>query len=989
MLVLLPASRARAAEPVDADWRKALEAGNHVEARRLLEASSASPAELHAAMRLLCSGHFDSDLAEWLIGKGVELDRLSEQGGTLLHAAARHHDLAAITFLISRQVDANRRNTEGLTALDQLAFPGPVFAGVGGWVYPVARSNAFEQLLEATTSFVSPKPIDSILHRTVLLPFPDPTLRLISVGHPLNQTNEAGETALMVALRFDMGEQVKLLLAAGADPNVADQRGRTPLHERIITEPDEFVTSRRTIWGVASDLVPVVTKLVERKYRPPLRAFATNSYVALLLAHGADPSARDDAGRTPLHRLLSAERRFSPYQFPSSSVAFPVGRAPVPALLGTRSNRMGFASPAVGITSITNLVERLVDAGADVNARDQDGSTPLHILAKSNRSNHGDGAYNQETAALLSQLIHQLVAAGANLEARDLQGRTPLLLAVEAVPATTPIWVKAGAKVDMVDPAGDSALHRLVRTSFQDAVESLLRAGADPFERDRGGVTAFYVCYTNSALHHLAIGSMEPGRLPLGDAILQGRLEQVRWYLDLDRRFAVGRHHPEFTVATPLVMAVRNQQLDVARVLLANGADPNTPDEPLRSNQIAMLERPLADATRMEVESNTKMREQYLRMARESLSSRHLSTEFSPLKEAAYLYVLQKLDPGADPAPALEMVKLLLAHGARLNPAGESTVTPAQTLILQGQPELRRLFAGADDDPYEAALNGDVSLLAKLAAQDGRWLKPVPKGIAGVRSGDLGGLPEDLLLRVAARGHTAVVLFLLTNGVYAGPIKPLGHTPYFAAYTNAHTEVCEAIRERTDETDIFSPIWCFDAEWFDQIIAARPGLMNQPTDFGLLPVHAAAIAGNVPSLAKITELIADLNVPVKATLPPDPALQDVAFCSALHLAIHHDRLAAVRLLADRGAQLNRSYFQVGPPLARAVSSGNLAITRYLLERGAKPNFPFVIGGVWQTSLDCVGTRSASQTGDEMRQLLAEYGARTFNALVAEGHLKVE
>lgn len=82
----------------------------------------------------------------------------------------------------------------------------------------------------------------------------------------------------------------------------------------------------------------------------------------------------------------------------------------------------------------------LVAYGADINARNDEGHAPLHILID-------------------AEFLPDLLAAGADLELKDKQGRTPLLLA-------------------------------LTEPGTEDMIAALLAAGADPGARDNNGLSA-------------------------------------------------------------------------------------------------------------------------------------------------------------------------------------------------------------------------------------------------------------------------------------------------------------------------------------------------------------------------------------------------------------------------------------------------------------------------------------------------------------------
>ncbi|CAB0038486.1 unnamed protein product [Trichogramma brassicae] len=114
-------------------------------------------------------------------------------------------------------------------------------------------------------------------------------------------TRRAGDSPLHLALRRRNKEVARLLLARGADPNVANKRGRTPLH-RVCNDLELaemlFEHARRRVEIDARD------DLGNTALR--LALVRDNREVAeLLLRRGADPTlANNRNGRSPLHLIF-------------------------------------------------------------------------------------------------------------------------------------------------------------------------------------------------------------------------------------------------------------------------------------------------------------------------------------------------------------------------------------------------------------------------------------------------------------------------------------------------------------------------------------------------------------------------------------------------------------------------------------------------------------------------------------------------------------
>lgn len=98
------------------------------------------------------------------------------------------------------------------------------------------------------------------------------------------------------------------------------------------------------------------------------------------------------------------------------------------------------------------VAERLLAAGADVNARDNWQRTPLHV-----------GIYEEPLVIDHLPVVSRLVAAGANVNAGDNTGDTPLHMAATfGETEVARMLIANGAEVNARNDRGDTPLHAAV-----------------------------------------------------------------------------------------------------------------------------------------------------------------------------------------------------------------------------------------------------------------------------------------------------------------------------------------------------------------------------------------------------------------------------------------------------------------------------------------------------------------------------------------------
>ena len=228
------------------------------------------------------------------------------------------------------------------------------------------------------------------------------------------------------------------------------------------------VHARYPMWDFYRQGSPSTEQFATQLFTPLLMAAKYNhneGVLEVLLKHGADVNARDFKNWTP---LLYASWW---------TVCF-----------GIHPKQIRELSPEENpLPKIRKRVKILLNAGADVNAKDDSGKTALMYAA--NAFNGGD-----------VELVNILLAAGADVNAKNDWGYTALMYAANynVEDGIFEPLIKAGADVNARDNEGRTALIIASDGWCKEGIETMLRLGADVNARDNKGKTAaMYVSERN------------------------------------------------------------------------------------------------------------------------------------------------------------------------------------------------------------------------------------------------------------------------------------------------------------------------------------------------------------------------------------------------------------------------------------------------------------------------------------------------------------
>jgi ankyrin repeat protein len=236
-----------------------------------------------------------------------------------------------------------------------------------------------------------------------------------------------------------------------------------------------------------------------------------------------------------------------------------------------------------------DLVKLLLSRGADVNSKNIEDLGPLHVAAKQGCSEivpilvvfgadpngkRGNFRFPPLGFAANAAVAQTLIAYGADVHLRNENGFTPLhLLAQQGKVSAAEVLLDHQAEIEVRDNWGKTPLHGASEYGQPDMIEFLLEKGADINARDKQGLTA-----VNRAAQSDYLAPKE-ARKKCAELLMSKGAEytisDVVWLGDSTRVEKLLENNPALGNAAVLVIATKEGHANIVERLITAGADLN------------------------------------------------------------------------------------------------------------------------------------------------------------------------------------------------------------------------------------------------------------------------------------------------------------------------------------------------------------------------------------------------------------------------------
>ena len=378
---------------------------------------------------------------EVLVDSGSDVTAVDKKGRTVLHLIRFHNPAELVECLVHHGSDINAKDFRGQTvlgALTQCRYDCLPTSGCQTYLENGGDPFAVDEVTGGTT-----------LHFATIAVSLDAMDNLVNHELELEARDNNGETPLHWAAAKGRPEVIRCLIDRGANVSAVNKKGQTPL-----------LVSLKANHGNASEIllqhrsnVQVADKDGNTALHLAVSVFDAPRILKQIIDNGADVNAVNACGCTPLHETAAA----CYYQDFDANVAL-----------------------------------FLLEAGANVDCKDEKGNTPLLIAM----------AKGHEKMACL------LIRHGSDVHAANVQGRTCLHFishckfsdhGINYAEGILAQLILNGVQVNAADDLGSTPLHLALLYNCRWLVDGLLKHGSDPEAEDYKGSTPLHVgCYSGS-----------------------------------------------------------------------------------------------------------------------------------------------------------------------------------------------------------------------------------------------------------------------------------------------------------------------------------------------------------------------------------------------------------------------------------------------------------------------------------------------------------
>ncbi|CAB0044933.1 unnamed protein product [Trichogramma brassicae] len=365
----------------------------------------------------------NNNLCQW-----VYANVFDKFGRTPLHLALARGHKNVVETLLRYGADLNLANAQGLTPIRYMCNSN----------YHDFLANV---LLEISTNKYATTPIDTL--------------------------DKYGNTALHVALIHNQMKVAEMLIRNGANPNLANEEGLTPLHAICQRKQDDNLIN--LFYMTNNNLCQRVYANVFDKFgRTPLHlalARGHKNVVETLLRYGADLNLANAQGLTPIRYMCNSN-----YHDFLANVLLEISTDKYVTIPIDTLDKYG--NTALHVALIHNqmkVAEMLIRNGADPHLVNEEGLTPLHIVSK---REDDDGSFMREFCLICDNFDEPL-----QLDMEDKLGNTSLHLALQyarlGVKSKAELLVRLGADPNMANKDAVTPLHIICKRDRDDGLAKM------------------------------------------------------------------------------------------------------------------------------------------------------------------------------------------------------------------------------------------------------------------------------------------------------------------------------------------------------------------------------------------------------------------------------------------------------------------------------------------------------------------------------------